>query len=84
MSKYTDVLTEAEKAEADTARRQAKEDGETLRLDANDAREAQNRRWDTDDAFWRIDTWTPQELADNARWSYYVSNPQRHASRGAQ
>ncbi len=37
-------------------------------------------RYDADANFWRIDTWTQEQLADNARFGYYAANVARRDS----
>ena len=45
-------------------------DGEELVAD-------QIERWDADENFWRLDTWTEAQLADNKRFNHYAANVER-------
>jgi hypothetical protein len=47
------------------------------RIDA-DAFEAERDRWDADESFWRIDTWSDAQLADEQRFGHYMQNAHKH------
>jgi len=39
-------------------------------------------RLDADPNFWRVDSWTQEQLADNKRWGHYMAHPEKHEHRG--
>jgi hypothetical protein len=47
-----------------------------------DSRADERARWDADDRFWRIDTWTDAELCDDARFAHYMANLHVHKRGG--
>jgi len=47
------------------------------RGDINDERD----RWDADESFWRIDTWTDAQLADEQRFGHYMQNAHRRGAK---
>lgn len=44
------------------------------------ANRADAERWDSDPDFWRLDTWSDAQLADNARFNYYLAHASRRAA----
>lgn len=52
-------------------------DAKTIRAQT-EARADDRARWDADDNFWKLDTWSEDELADDVRFTHFLANQHLH------
>jgi hypothetical protein len=70
---YIDTPNEAAQTKSGALPAASPGDAKVIRAQT-EVRADERARWDADENFWKLDTWSEAELQDNARFDHYMAN----------